>query len=277
MYDVLQPDHHQCHHRHPQEQGGAGDTRRDRIELAGLGFHWPNASLTHRLENTLGYNPLRLGLYSAAVGAEDHVGPARPAQVLSPLSLLPLDARQPAGPALHRHRRADRDHGPHPEGRAILPLVARTGDGYIYENPAAVRPRAVCHRAAKGADFPADARTTAYGRTRTCAPPSCWKPRPLADASRAPGRARIVSYRNTRGGPEADSPDGGWVVLNDLWHPWWFAEVDGHAGGNPARQRSVPARSPCPRAGTPYASCSVPSPAPGGRSPLARAHRGMPC
>ena len=26
---------------------------------------------------------------------------------------------------------------------------------------------------------------------------------------------------------EADSPDGGWVVLNDLWHPWWFAEVDG--------------------------------------------------
>ena len=28
---------------------------------------------------------------------------------------------------------------------------------------------------------------------------------------------------------EADSPGGGWVVLNDLWHPWWFAEVDGKA------------------------------------------------
>ncbi len=49
------------------------DTRRDRIELAGLGFHWPNASLTHGLENTLGYNPVRLGLYSAATGAEDTV------------------------------------------------------------------------------------------------------------------------------------------------------------------------------------------------------------
>ena len=26
---------------------------------------------------------------------------------------------------------------------------------------------------------------------------------------------------------EADSPAGGWVVLNDLWHPWWFADLDG--------------------------------------------------
>ena len=38
---------------------------------------------------------------------------------------------------------------------------------------------------------------------------------------------RIASYRNTEVILQADSPDGGWVVLNDLWHPWWFAEVDG--------------------------------------------------
>ena len=52
----------------------ADDIRRDRIELVGLGFHWPNASLTHGLENTLGYNPVRLALYSAATGAADHAG-----------------------------------------------------------------------------------------------------------------------------------------------------------------------------------------------------------
>ena len=40
-----------------------------------------------------------------------------------------------------------------------------------------------------------------------------------------------MSYRNTEVVLEADSPDGGWVVLNDPWHPWWFAEVD----GKPAR------------------------------------------
>jgi hypothetical protein len=38
---------------------------------------------------------------------------------------------------------------------------------------------------------------------------------------------RILSYRNTEVAVEADSPDGGWVVLNDLWHPWWFADIDG--------------------------------------------------
>jgi hypothetical protein len=38
---------------------------------------------------------------------------------------------------------------------------------------------------------------------------------------------RIVSYRNTEVTLEADSLDGGFLVLNDLWHPWWFAEVDG--------------------------------------------------
>ena len=50
---------------------------------------------------------------------------------------------------------------------------------------------------------------------------------PAASTPRRPGRARIVSYRNTEVVLEADSPDGGWVVLNDLWHPWWFAHVDG--------------------------------------------------
>ena len=44
---------------------------------------------------------------------------------------------------------------------------------------------------------------------------------------RRPGSARIVSYRNTVVEVEATSPDGGWLVLNDVWHPWWAASVDG--------------------------------------------------
>ncbi len=51
----------------------AAPDRRDRVELAGIDFHWPNASMTHGLDNTLGYNPLRLGDYSRATGAGDHV------------------------------------------------------------------------------------------------------------------------------------------------------------------------------------------------------------
>jgi hypothetical protein len=49
---------------------------------------------------------------------------------------------------------------------------------------------------------------------------------------RAPGAspaiARIVSYGTTKVEVEAEAPQGGgWVVLNDVWHPYWFAKVDG--------------------------------------------------
>ena len=41
--------------------------------------------------------------------------------------------------------------------------------------------------------------------------------------------AQAVSLRTatTRWSIEADSPRGGYVVLNDPYHPWWFAAVDG--------------------------------------------------
>jgi hypothetical protein len=36
-----------------------------------------------------------------------------------------------------------------------------------------------------------------------------------------------VSYHDTQVVLEADSAEGGWVVLNDPWQPWWFASIDG--------------------------------------------------
>jgi uncharacterized membrane protein YfhO len=44
---------------------------------------------------------------------------------------------------------------------------------------------------------------------------------------RRPGTAQIRTYRSAEIVVDADSRDGGWVVLNDVWQPWWFAEVDG--------------------------------------------------
>ena len=41
------------------------------------------------------------------------------------------------------------------------------------------------------------------------------------------GTARILRYHNTDIEIEADAPGGGFVVLNDVWHPWWRASVDG--------------------------------------------------
>ena len=66
----------------------------------------------------------------------------------------------------------------------------------------------------------------------------CWRAC-AAYAAPPPGQRAHLSYRHTEVVIEADSPDGGWVVLNDLWHPWWFAEVDGRPAGS-CGQRPVP-------------------------------------
>ncbi len=48
---------------------------------------------------------------------------------------------------------------------------------------------------------------------------------PKADAGG--GTVRIVRYANTEVIVDVDAPAGGLLLLNDVWHPWWRAEVDG--------------------------------------------------
>jgi hypothetical protein len=224
-YDVLDPGTRNATIALLKDKVVTNDTRRDRIELAGLGFHWPNASLTHRLENTLGYNPLRLGLYSKATGAIDHVGLPDQREFTAPLfpsyrstlaDLLGLRFVVTGVPVEQMDRRLK---------PGDLELVARTGDGYIYENPRALD-RVLFATEARSADFAqmlrdglwpeVDLRTTIL-----------LEDAPVSHPQRRPGQVRIARYANTEVVLAVDSPDGGWVVLNDLWHPWWFAEVDG--------------------------------------------------
>lgn len=224
MYEVLEPASTNPTIALLKRSVVANDTRRDRIELAGLGFHWPNASLTHRLENTLGYNPVRLALYSAATGADDHVGlpdqrkfsalfPSYRSQLADLLGLRFIATGVPI---------EDIDKSLKP---GDVKLIARTTDGYVYENPRAMD-RVLFATQDQNADFArilkegvwpdADLRATVLLQGS-----------PTVSARRPPGTARIVRYGNTEVLIDADSPSGGWVVLNDLWHPWWFVEVDG--------------------------------------------------
>lgn len=48
-------------------------------------------------------------------------------------------------------------------------------------------------------------------------------------AGSAPGTARLIRYENTRIDIEVDAPSGGLLLLNDVWHPWWRATVDGES------------------------------------------------
>jgi hypothetical protein len=209
----------------------ASGARRDRMEFMGVGFHWPNVSLSHGLENTLGYNPVRLGLYSRATGAQDHIGlpdqrkfsallPSYKSTLVDMLGLRFIAAGQP----LEWHDKGLKT--------GDFKLVAKTDEAWIYENPRAL-PRVMMTARADGVDFdsvlqsgrwPADfdaKRTVLLNGTTRVAFVS------FGASSAVPLTAKLVRYTNTDIVVEAVSPHGGWLVLNDPWHPWWFAEVDG--------------------------------------------------
>ena len=227
-YDVLEPHTRNETIRFLKDSIVAGEGRQDRVELAGLGFHWPNASMTHRLEATLGYNPVRLGLYSRATGAEDHVGlpeqrkfsalmPSYRSLLADMLGLRFIAAGAPIEDIDKRLKAGD------------LALVRETGEGHrIYENRNAL-PRVLFASEAVAARFDEIVATGSW--------PAGFDPRrtvlletqPAPKAERQPGAARIVSYRNNEVVIECESPEGGFVVLNDIWHPWWRAEIDGVA------------------------------------------------
>jgi hypothetical protein len=205
------------------------DTRLDRVELSGLGFHWPNASLVHRLHNVLGYNPLRLGAYSAATGAGDHV--ALPEQrTFAPLfpsyrsvlaDLLGLRFIATGVPI----ERIDPKLRP-----GDLKLLAETRDGFLYENPRAAA-RVMFATDARIADFAALLRDGTWPDVDfsksvlvEAEAPHLQGP---ARAGPSAARLRIVAYRTTEVVIDVDAPVEGYLVLNDPWHPWWQASVDG--------------------------------------------------
>jgi hypothetical protein len=223
-YDVLQPRTRDDTITYLKTHVVANATRRDRVELAGLGFHWPNASITHRLENTLGYSPVRLGLYSMATGAEDHVGlpdqrkfsplmPSYRSRLADMLGLRLIATGVPID-QIDKHLQPD-----------DLPLVARTNHGYIYENTRTL-PRVLFANAAQRADFEALLWSGEWPDFNPQTTVLLDSP-PAAEQHRGPGTSSIRAYGNTEIVIDVESPDGGWVVVNDPWHPWWFATIDG--------------------------------------------------
>ena len=212
----------------------AAPDRRDRVELAGLGFEWPNAGLVHGLDNDLGYNPVRLKLFTDVTHAIDQVAemsqrtfsPLFPSYHSPMANLMGLRWIATGAPP----QTIDKTLKP-----GDLELVAHTADGFVNENPNAL-PRVLLPTRAIPADF---ARMTVEGgmpdidyRANVLLDANAPEARAALEASgdatdASAGKATIVSYRNTNIDIAASAPKGGFVVLNDVWHPWWRAEVDG--------------------------------------------------
>ncbi|MGL4975342.1 MAG: hypothetical protein ACRC56_08600, partial [Bosea sp. (in: a-proteobacteria)] len=200
--------------------------RRDRVELAGIGFHWPNASLVHGLDNTLGYNPLRLGDYSKATGAGDHVAlpdqrtfsPLMPSYVSPMAQMLGLRFIATGVPI----EQIDKALSPN-----TLKLVARTTEAYVYENPAAL-PRVQLLTEGRKADFNAILSSGAWPPFDPAKEVLLERDMPpLPTGAMTAATTHILEYGTTRVSIETEAPRGGVLVLNDAWQRWWTVEVDG--------------------------------------------------
>jgi hypothetical protein len=233
MYDVLRPDtkNETIALLRAKLADTAAPDRRDRVELTGIGYHWPNASLVHGLDHLFGHNPLRLSAFAAATGVGDTIAvpdqrkfaPLFPSYRSTLADLFGLRFIATGVPV----EQIDAALKP-----GDLTLIARTADAYVYENPRAL-PRVLLATDWRVADFASLIRTGGWpdlDPKRTLllehAPPQF--PTPIASDERG-GSVRIARYANTEVVLDVDAPAGGIVVLNDVWHPWWRAEVDGAA------------------------------------------------
>ena len=208
----------------------AAPDRRDRVELIGIAYHWPNLSLVQGFDHVFGHNPLRLASFREATHVGDTV--AIPSQrVFSPLypsyrsafaDLLGVRFIATSVPV----EEIDTSLEP-----GDLNFIAHTNDAYVYENPRAL-PRVMLLTDWRVADFhellrsgwpPVDPRRTVL---LTKAPGGVL-PGAAADGAENAGSARLLRYANTEIVVRVEAPVGGILLLNDVWQPWWRASIDG--------------------------------------------------
>ncbi len=203
----------------------AGPDRIDRVEIAAVGFDWANLGLIHGFQHDLGYNPVRLATYVEATGAQDQVAtpeqrafvplfPSYRSLMADMLGLRFIATGVPVAEIDKKFRPGD------------LIEIARTPDAYIYENPRAL-PRVLLAAKAQEADFDELVESGQWPAFDPRETVLLEKADGDSAKSRRPGTARILSYENTQVRIAVDAPDGGWLVLNDVWHPWWRVEIDG--------------------------------------------------
>ncbi len=210
------------------KQPGSKD-RRPRVELAGLGFQWPNAGLVQGFENIFGYNPLRMGDYNAATGSPDTIAtpdqrkftpvfPSYKSVFANLLGLRYIATGIPIELIDPNLKSGD------------LTFLGRTREAYVYENADAL-PRVLFAGSARSVDFDQIVATGQWPRgfdpTREVLLENIHEDSPKSDVDEHAGYARIIKYRNTVVEIEVQASRPGYLVLNDAFHPWWRATVDG--------------------------------------------------
>src|SRR4051794_117564 len=211
---------------------------RPRVEILGLGGAWQNASMVLGLEDTLGYNPLRLSDYEKAVGpGENAVDPnlrtfpgtfrgykCRLASLLG-LEYLVLD------PPIERLPR----HFPRLVGAKLL---YGSGAMWVYRLNATT-PRAYLATQLTPVDSEAvlaQAELPEFDRVNEALVDEASVPLlkgdyGLKDGATEPdpakGSAKITGYRRNEVALSVETDRNSIVVLHDIYYPGWEAYVDG--------------------------------------------------
>jgi hypothetical protein len=209
--------------------------RRDRVELIGIAYHWPDVALAQGFDHLFGHNPLRLRDFKLATGVGDTVAETvqRPFAPLYP-SYRSTFADLAGVRFIATGVPVEQIDPKLKEGDLIF--IARTADAYVYEDPRAL-PRVMLVPDYRIADFDdlirdgwpgVDPRRVVLLQ-QAAAPllPAAPAPATAPGREAAAGTARILRYANTEVDVEVNAPAGGFLLLTDVWHPWWRARVDG--------------------------------------------------
>jgi hypothetical protein len=205
----------------------AAPDRRDRVELIGIDYHWPNLSLAQGFDHVFGHNPLRLRWFyeathvgdTVALGSQRWWSPLYPSYRSTFADLFGVRFIATGVPV----EEIDSSLKP-----GDLTLIAQTKDAYVYENPRAL-PRVMLLADWRLADFDELLRS---GWPAVDPRETVLLKKPPIGFSRSAavgmgGSARLLRYANTEVVVEVTAPDGGILLLNDVWHPWWRATIDG--------------------------------------------------
>jgi hypothetical protein len=207
----------------------AAPDRRDRVELIGISYHWPNLALVHGFDHVFGQNPLRLRDFKQATGVGDTVATAAQRR----FSPLYPSYRSPFAD-LFGVRVIATGVPVEQIDKALRPgdliFLGRTQEAYVYDNPRAL-PRAMVLTDWRLADFDELVRTgwpdVDPARTLLLERPPAPRRIPPSASETGAGSARIVRYGNAEILLDVEAPVGGFLLLADVWHPWWRAQVDG--------------------------------------------------
>jgi hypothetical protein len=211
---------------------GRGDY--PRVEILGLNGAWQNASMVLKLQNTLGYNPLRISDYERAVGPGENAGDPNLRHFPGTFrgyrcrlaSLLGLEYIVLDRPLVRLPRQF-----PKPQATQIY-----AGDHLYVYRLGRVAPRAYFATHVKPVDNEAAIQSHQlpdFDRTRGALADQetmgHLTPDLLTDnaADPATGKVTIASYSNNRVRLDVSADRDGLLVLHDLYYPGWEATVDG--------------------------------------------------